>query len=96
MMTTTAEPEDYTARTVCFTAAMPHGERSLLSQRNRRMVGGMTSTRQNVTANGEAFNVNPPRNADDTFNNFVMELKRRALPTHAGMDLHMTTANARR
>ena len=28
---------------------------------------GMTSTRQNVTANGRSvWNVNPPRNADDT------------------------------
>ena len=34
MMTTAAEPEDYTGED-----GLLHGERSLLSQRNRRMVG---------------------------------------------------------
>lgn len=67
MMTTTAEPEDYTgedgllycgkcrtAKEAYFPKKPPHG-------------WGMTSTRQNVTANGRSvWNVNPPRNADDT------------------------------
>ena len=67
MMTTTAEPEDYTGEDgllYCGSAARrkkptfpkkpPHG-------------WGMTSIRQNVTANGRSvWNVNPPRNADDT------------------------------
>lgn len=67
MMTTTAEPEDYTgedgllycgkcrtAKKPTFPKKPPHG-------------WGMTSTRQNVTANGRSvWNVNPPRNADDT------------------------------
>lgn len=64
MMTTTAEPEDYTGedgllycgkcRKPTFPKKPPHG-------------WGMTSTRQNVTANGRSvWNVNPPRNADDT------------------------------
>ena len=39
MMTTTAEPEDYTGGRSALLRQVPHGERSLLSQRNRRMVG---------------------------------------------------------
>ena len=41
MMTTTAEPEDYTGEDGLLfrLRQVPHGERSLLSQRNRRMVG---------------------------------------------------------
>ena len=40
MMTTTAEPEDYTGEDgLLILRQVPHGERSLLSQRNRRMVG---------------------------------------------------------
>ena len=40
MMTTTAEPEDYTGEDgLLYCGQVPHGERSLPSQRNRRMVG---------------------------------------------------------
>ena len=39
MMTTTAEPEDYTGEDVCFTAASAARRKKPTSQRNRRMVG---------------------------------------------------------
>lgn len=67
MMTTTAEPEDYTGRTVCFTAASAARRKKPTFPKKPPHGWGMTSTQQNVTANGRSvWNVNPPRNADDT------------------------------
>ena len=70
MMTTTAEPEDYTGvRTVCFTAASAARRRKATFPRKLPHGWGMTST-QNVTANGKKrLEVNPPRNADETSHN---------------------------
>ena len=67
MMTTTAEPEDYTGEDGLLYCSKCRTAKEAYFPKETAACWGMTSTRQNVTANGRSvWNVNPPRNADDT------------------------------
>ena len=67
MMTTTAEPEDYTGEDGLLYCGKCRTAKEAYFPKETAAWFGMTSTRQNVTANGRSvWNVNPPRNADDT------------------------------
>ena len=67
MMTTTAEPEDYTGEDGLLYCGKCRTAKEAYFPKETAAWLGMTSTQQNVTANGRSvWNVNPPRNADDT------------------------------
>ena len=67
MMTTTAEPEDYTGEDGLLYCGKCRTAKEAYFPKETVAWLGMTNTRQNVTANGRSvWNVNPPRNADDT------------------------------
>ena len=60
---TTAEAEDYTARTGFYTAASAIRQKKPILQRER-LVSGVTATRQSATASGQPVKNGKPLKAD--------------------------------
>ena len=67
MAAVTPQPEDYTARTDCFTAASVTLRKKPTSRKSKPPCLGVTGTRQNVTARKPSvWSVKPPNSAEST------------------------------